>query len=103
MKIRSLAPIVYNWIDITVSNKYGSVTETIELEPTLRQVEQSELDAISTSTNRNVAIYNSQGICIGIYAERESYQLPLPTGLYIFKYSSDNFNSIEITKKIAIK
>ena len=103
VKIRSLAPIVYNWIDITVSNKYGSVTETIELEPTLRQVEQSELDAISTSTNRNVAIYNSQGICIGIYAERESYQLPLPTGLYIFKYSSDNFNSIEITKKIAIK
>ena len=100
--IRSLIPIVYNWIDITVTNKYGSVTETIELEPITNKIISKEQYS-SNSHPQTVAIYNSQGTFIGMYSEDDIKNLVLPRGLYIIKYTKDNFETIDLTKKTSIQ
>ena len=92
--IRSLIPIVYNWIDITVTNKYGSVTETIELEPITNKTISKE----QYSSNSH-----PQGTFIGMYSEDDIKNLVLPRGLYIIKYTKDNFETIDLTKKTSIQ
>lgn len=77
VSIRSLAPIVYNWIDVTVTNSYGKDSETIELAPS-----SSGLKDVRAN-NGKVVVYSAQGTCLGSFDSVDALSSQLPAGLYI--------------------
>ncbi|MCM1067766.1 MAG: hypothetical protein NC418_09375 [Muribaculaceae bacterium] len=96
--IRNLSSVVYTWVDVTVSNKYGSVTETIELEPEsssgASDLLASNFDAFG---HEEYFVYNSQGISMGVYTGSKINKDYLPTGLYFVRGTSPNsLNSFKI-------
>lgn len=83
------------WIDLKVSNQYGSAIRTIELKPEFN----SEIREIP-ATYSPMSVYNLNGLYIGSFYSVESMKASLPKGIYITKVQSPN-GSVEI-KKIAL-
>lgn len=83
------------WIDLKVSNQYGSAIWTSELKPVL----DSGIGEIP-ATPSPMSVYNLNGLHIGTFDSVESMKTNLPKGIYIVKTQSHN-GSVE-TKKITL-
>lgn len=91
---KGIASDYYAWIDITASNKYGSDTYTIELEPYISEnysyrTTSNDNPSLSIENYDTILVYNCNGIPIREiqdYSELDD----LPSGMYICNYIKSN-------------
>lgn len=72
--------LYYNWVTVSVQNKYGYVQQTLEFAPEL----PTGLNDVQESQDGcNVEILNLQGICVSHDIDGSINKLLLPQGVYI--------------------
>ncbi len=90
-KIKNLNYNYYSWIDLSISNKYGKATETIELSPENMVTFSDVKSNINDIPDKNINIYTSTGRCIGLNVTKtELYKLS--SGTYIIHYMNEHNN-----------
>lgn len=89
------------WVDIKVSNKYGSTMETIELDPVyLRNSFAGISDFMSEhSEDSSIEIFSLDGVRLATVNNMEDAYTTLKSGIYIIKITDVN-NSVKIKKII---
>lgn len=90
------------WIDIKVSNKYGSTMETIELSPTYIQNSFAGIEDVGSQylEDEKIEIFNLEGVLIDTVNSIEDVYTTLASGIYIIRIK--NGYNPRIIQKIII-
>ena len=88
------------WLDITVRNKYGIVTETIDLPASFTTGGSAEAVAIKADVTERIQVYTPGGIYMGLFGSEDQLTGNLLPGIYLIRAAESASSSI---RKIAIQ
>lgn len=79
----NISTLFYTWITVIANNKYGTMYETIEIEPQFVKRKNRLRDSYTYDNNGNFVVYNINGDILYSGAKDDIESMNLPKGLYI--------------------
>lgn len=102
LSIKNISYYFYSWIDLTVQNKYGTATHSLEIEPQYPATRAAALGQERITVNQgadDVEVYDLNGIKLNV--SNIGAADALPKGIYIIK--STSASGEVATRKLMVK